>query len=184
LPSEEYDAAVRARALVAQAEAVARRIREEAEGEVSRARAQGLEEGRQAGLAAAAVELVRAAEARDGLLAAARGDLLDAAAALAERILRREIERDGDVVAAMAERALAEARAQRRVSLHVNPADVGRLRAGGMLPPAVDLREDASVSPGGVRVETEAGEIDGRVEAQVEALRRALDALDGEGARP
>ena len=161
----EWEAGARARALLARAEAEARRVRAEAEGEVARARAQGLEEGRQAGRAAAALELLRAAEARDRLLAAARGDLLDAAAALAER-------------------ALSVARGRRRVSLRVNPADAGRIRAARSLPPAVDVREDASVSRGGVLVETEAGELDGRLEAQVEALRRALDALDAEGGPP
>jgi len=184
LPAAEWEAGARARALLARAEAEARRVRAEAEGEVARARAQGLEEGRQAGRAAAAVELLRAAEARDRLLAAARGDLLDAAAALAERILARELERDGDLVAALAERALSVARDRRRVSLRVNPADAGRIRAARGLPPAVDVREDASVSRGGVLVETEAGELDGRLEAQVEALRRALDALDEEGGPP
>jgi flagellar biosynthesis/type III secretory pathway protein FliH len=184
LPAAEWEAGARARALLARAEAEARRVRAEAEGEVARARAQGLEEGRQAGRAAAAVELLRGAEARDRLLAAARGDLLDAATALAERILGREIERDGDLVAALAERALSVARGRRRVSLRVNPADAGRIRAARCLPPAVDVREDASVSRGGVLVETEAGELDGRLEAQVEALRRALDALDEEGGPP
>jgi flagellar biosynthesis/type III secretory pathway protein FliH len=182
LPGAEFDAAARARALVAEAEAEARRIRGEAADEAARARAQGLEEGWQAGRARAAAELVRAAEARDRLLAAARGDLLDAAAALAERVLGREVDRDGDAVVALAERALAEVRGFRRVTLRAHPADAGRLRAmaGRKAAPAVAVREDPAVRAGGVVVETEAGELDGRIEAQVEALRRALDALEEE----
>jgi flagellar biosynthesis/type III secretory pathway protein FliH len=174
VPGAVFDAAARARAIVAEAEEEAGRIRGEAEAEASRARARALAEGREAGLARAAAEIVRAAEARDRLVAAAVGDVLDAAAALAARILGREAECDGELVVAMAERALAEARGRRRVTLRVNPADEARLREVGT-GLAAAVRADPSVSRGGVVVETASGELDGRIEAQVEALRRALD---------
>lgn len=179
-----FDARERARAILARAEEEASRLVAGAEREAALLRDRAVAEGRQEGLARAGADLAAAGAARDHLLAASRGDLLDAAASLAERILEREISRDGDAVVAMAERALADVRGRRRVVLHVHPDDVPRLRGAGPAlraaaeTGAVSVRGDPDVLRGGVLVETEGGDVDARLEVQLEALRRALAELE------
>jgi flagellar biosynthesis/type III secretory pathway protein FliH len=179
-----FEAREGARAIRARAEEEAARLLAEAGREVALLRERAIAEGRQEGLARAAADLAAAAAARDRLLAAAPGDLLDAAASLAERILDREVSRDEAAVVAMAERALADVRGLRRVVLRAHPDDVPRLRAAGPAlgaaaeTGAVSLRGDPGLRRGGVVVETEGGDVDARLDVQVEALRRALAELE------
>jgi len=187
--AEVYDAVGRARTIVAAAEVEARRLRAGAVDEVAQARAEavaaGRAEGRQEGLAAAAAALARAAEVRDRLLASATGDLLDAAVALAARILEREVALDAEIVVTLAERALREARGRRRVTVRANPDDLSRLRASASRLAAAAgasglpcLCGDPAIARGGVVVEAEAGELDARIESQLDELRRALAELE------
>jgi flagellar assembly protein FliH len=188
----DFEAAACARSLVADAEEEAARIRGRALEELERARAEGRaagrEEGRQEGLGGAVAALLAAERARDRLLAAARGDLLDAAGALARRILGREVALAPGLVLEMAERALAEAHGRRRVVLRAHPDDLVTLGQGmerlavarGAAAPV--LRGDAGMERGGVVVEADGAVLDATLEAQVDALLEALRReLDVEG---
>jgi type III secretion protein L len=182
-----YDAARRAREVVARAEEDARRIRADAEAERARIRSEAVEEGRRDGLARAAAALARAAAARDARLAAAEREVAALALAVARRLLGRELAQHPSTVADLAARAIAAARDRREVTLRVNPADAdairgaaGRLEALLARAPGLRIREDAGVERGGAVVETEAGRVDARIESQLAALARALDEEEGE----
>jgi flagellar biosynthesis/type III secretory pathway protein FliH len=174
--SEVFEARQAARRLLEEAEAEARRLREEAQGEADAVRSRAREDGRAEGLAAAAAERIVAAEERDRALSALRDDLLEAAVALAGRILEREVTAPGEVVAA-AERALDLVRGRARVLLRCSPDDLEELRRAGtgrLAGPAVRLEAAPALGRGEVVVETEAGQVDARPGTQLEALRRAL----------
>jgi flagellar biosynthesis/type III secretory pathway protein FliH len=184
LPARRIDGAVwdtdlRVRQMIAAAEEEARRVRAEAHAEQDRLRADAAAAGRVEGLAQAAAELARAAEARDRLLAGARAEVVEVAVALARRVLGREVEA-GRAAEDVAAAALAEVRDRRTVSLRVHPGDAARLRASRERLEAVlvrgtlALREDPGVSAGGAVVETEAGTVDARIETQLDALAAAL----------
>jgi flagellar biosynthesis/type III secretory pathway protein FliH len=174
-----YDADQRVREMVAAAEARARRLVEEAEAErarlVAEARAEGLREAE----ARAAATLAAAAGARDRLLAAAEQELAALALAVARQVLGRELSAPG-TVASLAAAALAEARDRREVVLRVSPADAPEVHAAGgglgalLARAPLAVREDPSLGPGDVVVETEGGRIDARLEAQLDAVARAL----------
>jgi flagellar biosynthesis/type III secretory pathway protein FliH len=176
-----FDADRRVREMVAAGEAEARALVAAAQAERAQVLAEAREAGRREGVAAAAALLLRAAAERDRLLAAAPREVAGLALEVAGAILRRAIAEPGAVLA-LAEAAVSAARGRREVTIRVNPADAAALRAGagrlaaalGRAPAPVDLREDASVAAGGVVVDTEAGRIDGGVEAQLAALTRAL----------
>ncbi len=165
--------------MVAAAEEQARRIRVDAEEARDRVRAQAHEEGRRDGLAAAAAELARAAAERDRLLASAQREVASLAVAVARKVLGRELA-CGAAVADLAAQALAEARERRAVLLRAHPDDVPAIRAAEgplsaiLVRAALELREDPSLARGSVVVDTEAGTIDGGIEAQLEHLGRAL----------
>jgi flagellar biosynthesis/type III secretory pathway protein FliH len=158
-------AAEEARAIVAAAHQDADRIRAEA----------GLE---------AAAEAARArgeAEAeRQRLLEEAGPALLRLALAAAARVVEREVADDA-VAVAVATRALGLVGLRRNLVLRAHPADAEGLRAalprlrtavarGGRLA----VREDLAVGRGGVVLESEGGQVDGRTETRLAAVARAV----------
>jgi flagellar biosynthesis/type III secretory pathway protein FliH len=182
LPARRIEAAVfeadrRVREMVARAEERARGIVEEAE----EARARVLADARAAGLheaqGRAAATLAAAAAERDRLLGGSEREVVDLALAIARKVLARELAVPG-AVASLAATAVAEARARREVVLRIAPEDAPEVRAAGSPLATVlgtlQVREDPSLRRGEVVVETEAGRIDARVEAQLEVLARAI----------
>jgi flagellar biosynthesis/type III secretory pathway protein FliH len=174
--AEVFEARQEARRLVEEAGVAARRLREEAQGEADAIRSRAQEEGRSEGLAAVAADRILVAEERDRALAALRDELLEAAVALAARILEREATAPGEVVA-LAERALALVRGRARVVVRCSPGDLEELRRAGsgrLGGPAVRLEADPELGRGEVVLTTEAGQVDARPRTQLEALRRAI----------
>jgi flagellar biosynthesis/type III secretory pathway protein FliH len=88
--------------------------------------------------------------------------------------------RDERAAVESARRALALARGRRELRARVHPADAAALRAegprllAGSPESRLEVREDPGVGRGGVLLETEAGAIDARIEAQLEVLGREL----------
>jgi flagellar biosynthesis/type III secretory pathway protein FliH len=180
IPAAVHDADRRVREMIAAAEGEARRVRAEAEATRQAIGAEAREEGRREGLAAAAAALALAASERDRLLADAERELASLALAIARKVLGSELAAREAAVADLAARALAEVRERREVVLRVNPGDAPAIgaaegRLGAILARArLAIREDAAVPRGGVVVDTEAGRLDGGIEAQLEHLGRAL----------
>ncbi|BDG06447.1 FliH/SctL family protein [Anaeromyxobacter oryzae] len=175
------DAAARARAIVEAAQDEASEIRKGIAVERERARAAGETEGYETGRGRAAALLAAAAAERDRLLGTLARDVASLALDVARRILGRELATAPGAVVDVAARTLEGARERAVVTLRASPADVPRLREAeprlsALLAraPGVALREDPSLAPGDVVVETEAGRLDGRVAAQLAALERAL----------
>jgi flagellar biosynthesis/type III secretory pathway protein FliH len=175
-----WEADRQVRELVAAAEAEARRIvaaADEARGRVAvEAAAAGHAEGR----ARAAAMLAAAALARDRLLADAEREVVALALAVARKVLGRELASDPAAVVELAAAAVAEARDRREVVLRVSPGDAAAIRGGegrlaALARAPLRIHEDPSLEPGAAVVDTEAGRIDARVEAQLEALARAVE---------
>jgi type III secretion system HrpE/YscL family protein len=177
----ELEARERARALLEEAESKAARIVAEAEAQretLYRASARaGVEEGR----AEAGAALARAAEVRQRRLLEVEEELAAVALEVARKILGEELAARPEAVAVLARRALEPVRGRREVALRVHPEDGPRVRAelprlSALLEraPGLCLREDAAVGRGGVVVETEAGRVDARVEAQLALLEQSL----------
>jgi type III secretion protein L len=180
VPAAVHDADRRVREMIAAAEATASAIRSAAEADRDRTVREAVEEGRRDGLARAAAALATAAAERDRLLARVEPEVVALALAVARKVLGEELAARPDAVAALAARALAEARERREVVLRVSPPDAGAVRAAeGRLATVLAraplvVREDPALRPGDVVVETEAGRVDARVETQLELLARAL----------
>jgi flagellar biosynthesis/type III secretory pathway protein FliH len=181
IPAAVHDADRAVREMIAAAEARAAETIADAETRRDRIRADAEEQGHREGLARAAALLAAAAAARDRRLAAVEREVAAVALEVARAILGTELAIRGDAIVDLAARALGAARARRQVTLRVHPDDGRAVRAGeGRLAAILSraplaIRDDPAVAPGGVAVETEAGWIDGRVEAQLAELARALE---------
>lgn len=186
VPAVLLDATQRAQAIVADAEARAQALLAAAqhEAEILReaARRSGQEEGRAAAEAAfttLAVEARADAERiRAGALPAAR----TLAVRMAEKIVGHTVDLQPALLAELAARVLAAARARAGVlRLRVHPDDLAALEAArpalvARLAKEVTLRlvSDAAVGRYGCVVESPAGQFDARLETQLAALERAV----------
>ena len=181
IAAEVFQARLRARAILEEAEADARRIREGAEGDLAARRLEAAEAGREEGLGRAAADVARGAAERDRLLSGCTGEVLDVAATIAGRILAREVRPGVDAVEA-AGHALSELRGIRRATLRACPEEVVEIReAGGRLGAAVGrlrIVGDPALSRGEVVVEGDGALVDGRFLARIAELRRALEELE------
>jgi flagellar biosynthesis/type III secretory pathway protein FliH len=135
------------------------------------------EAAREAGAVSAAAWLVlRSAEARG--LAASEGLALDVARLLAERLIGRAINDEPALMVDLAREALRTVVRARRVVLRLHPADAesirDRLNELGIEATAIDVCADPERPRGGLRAETDLGDIDADIGPQ---LDRLLDVL-------
>jgi len=104
------------------------------------------------------------------------------AVALAERLVGAALALDEKLVASLAKQALAESRGARRATIDASPADVEALRENlAMLPLApasIEVRADAKLARGELRLHTDLGTLDAKLHPRLERLAAALrDAL-------
>ncbi|MBI2876002.1 MAG: hypothetical protein HYY20_03900 [Candidatus Tectomicrobia bacterium] len=108
-------------------------------------------------------------------------DLVALSLAIAKGILHREVALDGEVIVRVAREALKNVAAGEWVKIRVNPADLEALTAhrDQLLDPSdgargLQIEEDSSIARGGCLVESSLGEVDARIERQMEILETAL----------
>lgn len=182
----EIEARERARVLVAEAEEEARRVRAGAETAREELRRAAVEAGRAEGLAAAAAALAAVATAKARRLEDLEHELSEVALEAARTLVGRALALEPPLVAAVAREALAPVRARREVALRVHPADAALIEAelpglAALLEraPGLVVRPDPGLRRGDVVVETEAGRVDARVEAQLALLEQAIRQSEG-----
>lgn len=111
-------------------------------------------------------------------------EMLSTIAVMAEKVIRRKLETDDDIVLEVVREALSQAAGANQVTVRVSPADEPLVReaqrqlltAAG---PVEDLQivADEQVLRGGCLVETERGRFDARVDSQLRLLSDELDRL-------
>ncbi len=166
--------------------------RHEAELKVREAYAEGLRRGTEAGQAKFAEAVGTAAEALEHAAAAMREaqaefllslepQVVALAAAIAERILRREPSIEPERVRTTVHEALVHLEKRERITLRMNPADLEALKEQNIALleefDAIDDLEiipDDSVAPGGCVAQSELLEVDARMESQFQKIVDAL----------
>lgn len=175
-----------------EAEEEAERIRSSEEEVVEEARQQGFEEGlqqgkqeareRTAGLLEGAREILEEAKReRDAYLAEQKNQLVKLSALMAEQIVRETVELREDVARKVVSDALDEIRDVQEITIVLNPTDYESVQ--GVISdfqnqhPSLEeitLSEDSRMNPGGCRIHTSFGDIDGTLQGQIEHLTRHL----------
>jgi flagellar assembly protein FliH len=147
----------------------------------------GYAEGERAGEAAASARIeamlqrladtVRDISAlRAGVMRRSERELVRLSLAMAERIVRREIDIDRDLLAVMARVAIDRLGENAVATIHLHPTDceAAMQRAGGAQPGSVEIVADVNVPRGGCLVRSAFGSIDAGIDAQMRELARAL----------
>lgn len=149
------------------------------------ARAEGHAEGLAAGREQAAEEIARLrelagalGEAVEGFQQALAAEVMDLAVAVARQVLREAVSVDPAVVLPVIREAVASLpHGHPALRLHVNPvvaATVGEALGEARLPGNWQVVADATIEPGGCRIETASGEIDATMPARWRAVVAAL----------
>lgn len=131
----------------------------------------------EAALARFANTIDRIAALRGDLLRQSERDLVRLAIAMAERIVRREVQLDRDLVLTMARAAIARLGDTAIATIRLNPDDLAALSARLEIRTAtgpIRLVEDPRIASGGCFVESDLGVVDATIEAQLQELRSAL----------
>lgn len=129
-----------------------------------------------------AVTVQDIAKLRPGILERAERELVRLAVAIAERVVRRTVELDPDVLLVIARVAMDRLGEQAAATIHLHPADCEAVMRQGLDGArTMQLVADASVARGGCIVKSPFGEIDAGIEAQVRELSRELLGLDSDG---
>lgn len=110
------------------------------------------------------------------------------ALAVARKILGREI-RDGEAVRAVLRRALTQAPARQALRARLNPDDLRTIessrdqlrKSNEPLPEELVLCADPSIARGGCVLESAVGQVDARMETQLELIEKALRGMEPQG---
>lgn len=173
-----------------QAQTEAEALREQARAEGA---AQGREEAKQEALPST-VAFANAGQAlivfEEQMIARYAPEIVRLALEIAEKIVRRAVAADPEIVASVLEGARREVVEARRIRIRLNPADhellaemrPDLLSMGNDTGRQIEVVSDEELNRGGARLETEIGVIDATVPTQIAEIRRQL--LDEDTAKP
>lgn len=129
---------------------------------------------------AAAVESLRLQSSR--LAEQARADALEIGFQVARKVLEMELSAGAEPLFALVKAALRRAGDSRRIAVRVAPedatalqTDAGRAALDGVCTARVEVFPDPALRRGDCLVETDYGQIDGRLETRLTELRRAVE---------
>jgi flagellar assembly protein FliH len=130
-------------------------------------------------------DAVRALSLEAGRVAEqARGDSIEIGFQVASRILEMEVKSNPEALFALVRSALRKAGDSRRVVVRMSPGDVAvmetdreRLGEGGLSTARIEVVPDATLTSGDCLVETDFGQVDGRLATRLSEARRAVKAV-------
>lgn len=175
-PAGARFAAAPAAAAPGEVEQVRKQAFQEGYAEGERGAAQQAEQRQRAALDALAQMVKELASLKPRLRGEAERELVALAFAISRRVLRRELNIDSQTVLAIVRTCLDEFKRLEIHRLRVNPRDfelvAAHLRAAA--PQTIEVVADPLVSPGGAVFLTSQGELDGRIETQLEEIEHGL----------
>lgn len=180
---------VKAARLVAESQAEAAAIRQQAvaegkaagKAEIEQHTHQQVEAKLSTAIPAVQAAVAELAKARDACMIAWEGRAVHLACSIASRIIRREIAQHPEITMTLIREALNMAVGSPRIRVRMNPADLEAL-AGHLEPLQQELNRagkaeivpDDEVTLGGCRIDTSFGTIDQQIEAQLSRIEEEL----------
>ena len=182
----------KAQRIVANAEAEARQVIQNAQLELDRikdeARNEGFEQGKREGMEQATGQfadsmdtLNEAIAARRKIIKDAESEILRLALKISEQIIRSEVSLHRDVCLNIVAEAISRISDREQIIIKVNRDDVEHLkkykdRISNLLDgvKSVTILEDGSVEPGGCIIETNLGYVDARISTKIKAIEETF----------
>lgn len=176
-----------------EADLIRTRVRDETINIREKAFQEGYEEGIRAAREAMEAERLQASQQSQQLLEEAHAtklkmfhsceaDMLKLSLAVAKRVIAAELVSNDQVVAGILQEALAYVDKPENITLYVNQQDVEKvleLMENNTLSDMgnkanIDVQIDNRISPGGIRLDSEAGSVDARLETRIANVQRAF----------
>ena len=108
-------------------------------------------------------------------------EVVDLALAIAQKVICREISTDPETVVCVAKEALAKVDDQGKIKIKMNPSDMQfinetKYQLSNLIADVdhVTFEAEESIQSGGCIIETELGEIDARIEKQLQAIEESF----------
>lgn len=180
-----------------QSEQLLQEARQQADSIREESRSEGFEQGKQEGrgeilqkMRGDAVEfenqvreLVESIwEEKERIIRQVEPGLTDLACAIAARIVRKEVAQDDTTVLRIIQQAIELATRRDRLTIKVNPLDLSMVRnnceeliSGHDGIRDIEFEEDPRIERGGCLIETPEGNVDGRLERQLDQIRHGLE---------
>jgi len=178
---EAHEASLEAKDILAKAQEQAAQLLEDAQQEKDALFEESSEQGYAAGLDKWNDALAEAWSRRDAFLLRNEAELVRLAVAIAEKVVRRSVEADSDMVVQAVKEALKSVRGEKRITIKVNPSeeDVLReqascLRLLGSEVGDLVIVGNPAIAAGGCIVESELGVIDAQIDTQLASIEKAL----------
>jgi flagellar assembly protein FliH len=176
---EEMEGRERAEAILRSARAEAEATLAHARAEAASAAATALAEVRQEAHAELTARWVALRAEEHKRVEAGRDTVIALGVALAERLLGASLQLEPSGIVEIARGVLAEARGARRARIDAHPLDTAILREKlasipGLEVQTVEVRDDAALARGELRLHTDVGTIDARLAPRFERLAAAL----------
>jgi flagellar assembly protein FliH len=133
-----------------------------------------------------AVEVLRLTAGR--LAEEARSDALEIGFQVARRVIEAELQTSPETLFALVRSALKRAGDSRKIVIRLHPEDARTVAASvasgdlAVAAAAVEVQPDATLERGDCLVETDFGQVDGRLQTRLDELHRAAVAAVEEGA--
>jgi flagellar assembly protein FliH len=121
---------------------------------------------------------------RESLFQQREGVLLDLVILVSEKLVSRELSLHPEAIRQIIEEGFRQVAQQEGLRLLVSPLDYEVLQQENLdsWPPGVELQADGTISPGGFRLESSLGEVDGTRETRwsliIQAVHQALETLN------
>ena len=181
------DAREKALQILAQAQAEATRIRDEAkrvleDTKVKREKSikKGYAEGESKGLAQVTEKLIRLQRLREEFYQQAEPEVMRLVMSIAEKVIGQIVEENPKLIRSVIKKALERSLGD-RIVVRLNPEDYkvataeeSEFREVIDRTKRIVFRQDDTIVKGGCVVETEVGTIDAQIETQLKAIRKAL----------
>jgi len=181
------DAGEEASKILTRADTEAGRIKDEAEDVFAQAKVKaaqeikrGYAEGEAKGLAQVTEKLISLERLREEFYKNAEPHVVELVLDIAEKVIGRLVRENPEMIKSVVRQALERSLGD-RITVRLNPEDYKTLmETDHEFRDAIDrtrrlsFREDDSISKGGCIVETEVGTIDGQLETQMTAIKKAL----------
>jgi Flagellar assembly protein FliH len=181
LPKEVADAKTQVKDLIRQAHADARQILAHAQAQADDLILQQQARARADALCLVVGETLELRKRQVELSKSVLDRSVGFATLLAERLLGEELELSPERIRALARQALKEAAGARQAVIVAHPRDAAELKAGllglGAMLDSIGIEEDARLSRGQLRVETELGVIEADLKGQLDRLAVQLKKL-------
>lgn len=179
--AEVWDAKQQAKRIIAQAEKTAQALLEKTHHEINALKSEAITQAQANSHADVAHLLINAQRIFDTALSTAEHELAHLAIASAERIIHDTINLEPNRIRTIVQQAIRHIRQAKQLRIFVHPEDKALLEADPLETKTthealefMSFIEDPGLSRGSCVISTELGEVDARIETQLELIRAAL----------